>query len=144
MVETLRMMAHVRWTPWIGRIALLVAVLAFGRVGWLYILHPVEASARFAMTLSSVAAVTNIRVGFGAFHLGMAAIALACLTSTRRLIVGLAAVAIMTAIVVAVRLLGVALDGPDPRTLAVLHIESIVLIVFVIALVIEWLRTRAN
>ena len=54
---------------------------------------PVGATARFQITLGSAAAVTSMRVGFGAFPFGFAIIVVTCLVSTSRLLRGLAYVA---------------------------------------------------
>ena len=130
--------------PWTAHIALLFAAFDFGTVGTLYILHPVIEAANFTIVASEAAGVTNIRVGFGAFHLGVAAIAAFCLLKPERVLIGLGVVCAMTAIAILVRIFGLLIDGWHERTVLLLQLECLGLAIFAIGLWAERLRLKTK
>jgi hypothetical protein len=96
------------------------------------------------ITLGSAEAVTIMRVSGGVF-LGIAIVLVACLVSTRRLLAGLGLLAVIAATILAVRLLGLAVDGPAPFTLKVLKPEIVLVLASMVALAFERRRlTRAE
>ncbi len=65
--------------------------LLFTLIGAKYLTDPVRAATSVKISLGSVAAITSMRVGFGAFPLGFAIIVASCLVSKvppTRLLVG--------------------------------------------------------
>lgn len=129
-------------TVWFGRLVLLGAALLFTMIAKRYLLDPAGASAPFAITLGSGAALTNTRVGQGGFPLAIAIALVACLLSTRRLRIGLGFLCILAVVVTAVRLLGLALDGPDPWTLHVLKPELVLIALSTLAFTLERRRRQ--
>jgi hypothetical protein len=129
----------------LGRIALAALVFAaldFSTVGFLYIVDPAGEAAASTITAAEAAGLTNLRVGFGAFHLAIGVIAAYCAIRRDRIWVGLRIVVTVTLIAVAVRLLGLAVDGVHDRTLLLLQFESLGLAIFVLGLSAEWRRQR--
>jgi len=126
------------WKRVIGCGALALAVVVFGRVGWVYLAHPVEAAARMGLHLDTPAAANSIRVAVGGFHLGTGIIALLGLARTRWISDSLTFLVVITGTVVAVRVSGGVIAGFDtlPRLPTLLEIVS--LCVFSAAL---WIQT---
>src|SRR5205809_7103165 len=75
-----------------------------------------HAAASFKISLGSAAAITSMRVGFGAFPLGFAIIVASCLASTSRLLPGLSFVATILGVATAARVLGIVVDGAAPES----------------------------
>ena len=128
--------------PWIARGALLFSVVDLGTVGILYIFDPATEAARATITAGEAAGLTNLRVGFGAFHFGIALIAAFCLLKAERVWVGLSIVSAITATAVVVRSYGLIVDGWHPRTVLLLQFESLGLMIFTIGLLAERMRLR--
>jgi len=78
----------------------------------------------------------------GAIFLALAVLVLLSLLSTRRLLAGLALLAVVIAFVTATRLLGVFMDGAAPETLFKLKPEVVLLTLSIVAIVIESARRR--
>lgn len=131
-----------RLAPWFIRALLLAVTLLFTMIGWRYLSDPVGKAATDEITLGSIMAVSRLRVAFGAFPLGFAAILLWCLVSRQRLLHGLAALAAMIGIVTAVRGWGLVVDGSAAEALKLLRVEAIVFSLSVAGLVIELARRR--
>jgi len=74
-----------------------------------YLISPVQTGAAAGISFTSPGGVTVARVGFGGFPLAFAAIFLACLFSRRHLLAGLRTELMLLAIVIGVRLVGMAL-----------------------------------
>jgi hypothetical protein len=129
-----------RFAPWIARFALWFAVVDFGAVGALYMLDPAGEAAASGIFAQEAAGLSNLRVGFGAFHLAVAVIALYCALAAERLWAGLCIVATVTAIAVLTRIAGLIIDGAHPRTWLLLQFESLGLLVFLLGLLAEWRR----
>jgi hypothetical protein len=83
-----------------------------------------------------------MRVGLGAFPLGIAAILAACLISSRRRRFGLGIVATVMGLTLGARLLGIALDGPAPESSRLLAPEIVMLALSVFAAAFEWRVNR--
>ncbi len=129
----------------LGRIALAALVFAaldFSSVGLLYIVDPAGEAAASTITAAEAAGLTNLRVGFGALHLAIGVIAAYCAIRRERIWAGLRIVVTVTLIAVAVRLLGLAVDGVHDRTLLLLQVETLGLAIFVLGLSAEWRRQR--
>jgi hypothetical protein len=131
-----------RLAPWLIRALLLAVALLFTMIGWRYLSDPVGKAATDEITLGSIMAVSRLRVAFGAFPLGFAAILLWCLASTQRLLHGLVALAAMIGIVTAVRALSIVIDGSAAEAFKLLRVEAIVLSLSVIAIFVELGRRR--
>jgi hypothetical protein len=129
--------------PWLTRLVLLAVAVIFTVIGYKYLTDPVGATAPFKIHLGSAAAVTNMRVGFGAFPIAFALIALVCLLSEGRLLVGLYFVVATIGIVTAVRIFGLQVDGAAVETLKVLRPELVLLALSTISLFLEVGRQRA-
>lgn len=74
-----------------------------------YFIHPVPAGAAAGIAFTSPGGITVARIGFGAFPLAFATLFLSSLFSRQYLLVGLRAELMLLAIVIGVRLLGLAL-----------------------------------
>jgi hypothetical protein len=131
-----------RISPWICRLLLLAVTVLFTRIAWRYLSSPVEIANADEITLGSIMAISRLRVGFGAFPLAIAAVLLGCLLSARHLLTGLAILTTTIAIVTAVRLLGIAVDGSADEALKLLRVEGILLVLSIAALLVERARRR--
>jgi hypothetical protein len=126
-----------RVIPWFNRLVLLAATLIFALIGIRYITDPLGAAAATDISLGSALAVSTMRVGFGAFPLGCALIALACLVSPLRLHIGLSFVATIFGVALAVRVFAILDDGTLQQSLALLSAEAILLTLSIIGLIAE-------
>jgi hypothetical protein len=126
-----------RITLWLNRLLLLAATVLFTLIGVSCLINPVGKSNVFQITLGSAAAITNMRVGFGAFPLSFALIVFACLLSSDRILIGLSFLATVVGVTTGVRLLGAAVDGAAPETLMVLKPEVLLTLLSLIAIVGE-------
>ena len=61
------------WTPapWLTRFIVLAKTFLFGLIAFRCVAHPVQASAAAEITLDEPLAATILRIGFGAFPLGL-------------------------------------------------------------------------
>jgi hypothetical protein len=107
-----------------------------------YIGDPVRTAAEFKITLGSPAAITNMRVGFGAFPLGVAIITFVCSFSLRRHLVGLCLVLSIMGTATGARILGILVDGPAPQSFQVLRPEIAFLILSIVGCFLELSRRR--
>jgi hypothetical protein len=132
------------WTfsHWISRIILLFPTAIFFLISLRTISDPAGSVGEQGITLSSPLGYTILRVGFGAFPLGFAIIVLACLISARRALIGLSFVATMVTVVLAVRILGVCLDGTASQSFKLIVAEVVLLVLCGIGLFIELARRR--
>ena len=112
-----------RHTLWFNRAVLAAATMLMTSIGLRGLLDPVDSSAQHAITLGSAAGVTVARVGFGGFPLAVAIILLGCVVAERRLLTGLAVLAVVAVVIAVARLLGLVLDGAAPFTVRVLKPE---------------------
>lgn len=130
------MNANLRRSIWFGRIVLGAAALLFTRISLGYIADPIGTAAPHGIALGSAEAITIMRVSGGVF-LGIALSLVACLLSERRVFAGLGFLATIATAVLAVRLLGLTVDGPAPFTLKVLKPEVLLVLFSTAALYLE-------
>jgi Domain of unknown function (DUF4345) len=127
---------------WQGRVVLLAATVIFALIGLRYLINPVEAANEFKISLGTATAITNMRVGFGAFPLGFAIIVFSCLISTGRLLRGLFFVGTIIAVTTAVRIYGAVVDGTTHATIKVLRPEIVMSILSGVGIILELRRRR--
>jgi hypothetical protein len=127
---------------WFSRAVLGAATLLMSMIGIRGLFDPVRSVAQHAITLGSAEGVTVARVGFGGFPLAVALVLLGCLLAERRVLTGLAVLAVVAVVVTAARLLGLVLDGAAPFTLFVLRPELALIAASTTALALE--RRRRN
>jgi hypothetical protein len=133
-----------RLTPWFCRSILMMATFVFTTISVRYIGNPIRTAAAFKITLGSPAAITNMRVGFGAFPLGFAIITFSCLISPRRFLRGLYFVMTIIATATAARVLGIVVDGPAAESLGVLRPELVMLTLSIVGIFLETRRRRSQ
>ena len=78
----------------------------------------------------------------GGLFLGLALVFAACIASERRLLTGLGVLATVNAVVTAVRVMGLIVDGPGPFTLQVLKPEVVLVALSSIAFFVERQRRQ--
>jgi hypothetical protein len=132
-----------RITPWLSRLILAFATFLFTMIGIRNLFNPVKANVIYKITLGSPEAITNTRVGFGAFPLGFAIILFVCLISTRRHLSGLLMLAALDGMATIARIYGLIADGTSTWTLHVLRPEIAILIFSLLAIFLE-IRNRKN
>lgn len=120
----------------IAALVLIYAALGFGYPGVMYLLFPVKMGASWDFAPTSAFAVSNIRLGFGAFHLGVAVMALLAL-SMRQYRFGLLTIVVFAGLAIATRTFGLVVDGMHPRSLLVLSGEAVSTTIFVIGLILH-------
>lgn len=121
---------------WFARIVLLYAVLICGFLAWIYFVNPQSGLAPFGVSLSGEPhSASFIRTGIGAFFVTQLVIAAAGLARPRWLAAALGLLALINGIILAGRVLGIALDGVSPMQWSELRTEGISWLVFVAAFV---------
>jgi|GEM_PF-2013727 len=135
------MTSLLRHSVWFGRLVLAGATILFSLIALRQIADPIGASAPHQIALGSSDAITIMRVTGGPF-LGLALVLAACIASERRLLTGLGVLVTVNAVVTAVRIMGLTVDGPGPFTLRVLKPEVLLVVLSSIALLLEWRRRR--
>lgn len=135
------MNALIRHSVWFSRLVLALATLLFSLIGVRYVLDPIGAVAPHRITLGSSEAVTIMRVSGGVF-LALAVVLLACIFSQRRLLAGTGVLALVSIVVTAVRLFGLAVDGPAPFTLQVLKPEIALVLLSTLGFALETRRLQ--
>ena len=123
--------------PTKDRFVLLAATLIFALIGSRYIADPVGAAATTDISLGSALAISTMRVGFGAFPLGCALVALTCVLSSSRLRTGLFFVAVIFGVALAVRILAIVSDGTLRESLSLLSAEALLLTLSIVGLVVD-------
>jgi hypothetical protein len=131
-----------RTTIWLSRLVLAFATFIFTMIAIRNIFNPVSSNIIYKITLGSPEAITNTRVGFGAFPLGFAIILFACLIATRRHLAGLLMLAVLDGVVTIVRLYGLIVDGTAAWTLTVLRPEIAILVFSLGAIFLEMRRQK--
>jgi hypothetical protein len=129
-----------RLAPWLTRLLLLASATLFFLIGLKYLRAPVENAGADAIILGSVMAISRVRVAFGAFPLSLSLILLGCLGPRKRVLGGLAVLVTTIAVVTAVRLAGIVLDGPAEEAIKLLRVEAILLALSVAAIFLERAR----
>jgi len=126
-----------RLAPWFNRCVLLAAATIFTLIGLRYITDPVGAAVATDISLGSALAISTMRVGFGAFPLGCALAALACLLVPRQLRTGLIFVATIFGVALAVRIFAILDDGTLSQSVSLLSAEALFLILSVAGLLVD-------
>lgn len=139
--ETKPLSPALRHSVWFGRLVLAVATILFSLIALRQIADPIGASTAHQIALGSSDAITIMRVTGGLF-LGVALVLAACIVSDRRLLAGLGVLFTVNAVVAAVRVVGLVLDGPGPFTLQVLKPEVALVALSAIAFLVERRRRR--
>jgi hypothetical protein len=120
---------------WFSRLVVAYALLIFVFLAWLYIAEPLDHIARFGISASGVPESINfLRAGPGALFLSMAIVSGWGLVRPARLVTALQFLVFVNGCVVAVRLLGIAVDGVSPIQLTELRDEGLSWLLFVAAL----------
>jgi len=133
-----------RLAPWLTRLLLLAAATLFFLIGLKYLSAPVENAGADAIILGSVMAISRVRVAFGAFPLSLSLILLGSLGPRKRVLGGLAVLATTIAVVTAVRLAGIVLDGPAEEAIKLLRVEAVLLALSVAAIFLERARPQGG
>ncbi len=121
---------------WFARVVVLYALAIFTFLAWLYIAHPLENIARFGISASGAPESINfLRAGPGALFAGMGLTAAYGLVLPQRLLACLWILVVFNGCVVAVRLLGIAVDGVSPIQLSELRDEGLSWLLFLAALI---------
>ena len=121
---------------WFARIVAVYALAIFAFLAYLYVAEPLENIARFGISASGVPESINfLRAGPGALFAGMAITAAYGLARPARLLSCLWILVVFNGCVVAVRLLGIAVDGVTPLQMSELRDEGLSWLLFVAALV---------
>lgn len=122
---------------WFARLVVCYALLIFVFLAWLYIVEPLDHIARFGVSASGVPESINfLRAGPGALFLSMAIASAWGLARPARLVTCLQLLVFLNGCVVAVRLLGIAVDGISPIQLTELRDEGLSWLLFVVALAV--------
>ena len=130
-----------RHSVWLNRLVMGFAILVFTLIAARYIGDPVRTEAPHKIVLGSPEAMTNTRVSGGVF-LAMALVLAGSVIARERHRAALLLLAIFSAVLTAVRLFGLVVDGPAPFTLRVLKPEIAVTVLAAVAYALE--RRRAT
>jgi peptidoglycan/LPS O-acetylase OafA/YrhL len=137
-----RGMSFWKLSPWLSRLVILAVAALFAMISFKFVVDPQHAAAGAGITLNSAIGTTNTRAGFGGFPLGFAMLLAFSLFSSRRLLAALAAIATLAAVILSVRLYGIAQDGTFGESAHLLIPEAAILAVSLAAALIE-VRRRA-
>jgi len=127
------------------RVPLIMFTAIFIMISFRYLVHPVHYAAEAGISFTSPGGITIARVGFAAFPLSFAILALTALLSTRWRLGGLYMVLTVDCAVMAVRIVGFQLDH-STASARLLVPEAVLLILAVVAIRLEsaWLRRVGN
>ena len=127
------------------RVPLIMFTAIFIMISFRYLVHPVHYAAEAGISFTSPDGITIARVGFAAFPLSFAILALTALLSTRWRLGGLYMVLTVDCAVMAVRIVGFQLDH-STASARLLVPEAVLLILAVVAIRLEsaWLRRVGN
>jgi len=117
-----------RIAPWFSRAVLLAALAVLALISRKFVGDPVGAATASGITLNTPLGITNMRASFGAFPLGCALFVLVCLVTSSLRRTGLVFVMFIVGTALAVRLLGIILDGTLAESLRVVGAETVLLI----------------
>ena len=129
---------------WFGRLVIgattfIMVAIAIRQLGDL-----LGAARAMDIVLRSPSAVTIARVGLGGFPLGFAIALASCLTSSRRLLIGLWLVAAVVGGATVARVQGLVLDGATPYNLRLLGPEVTLMVLSFTAITLERRRSRRS
>jgi hypothetical protein len=130
-------------SPWLGRIVLAFATFIFTAIALRTLVNPLSLAAE-GIAFTRPIGFTVGRIGFAAFPLGSAITTALCLFSPRRLFDGLAYVAIILAVLLVVRIFGIAVDHTLAESLRVTVAETVVLTLAMVSIAAEWQRRHAT
>ena len=121
---------------WFARLVTVYGLLIFSFLAYLYVVEPLDHIANFGISASGAPESVNfLRAGPGALFTGLAITALYGLVRRRRLLACLFVIVLFNGCVVAVRLLGIAVEGATPLQLTELRDEGISWLFFLAALI---------
>lgn len=123
--------------PWLTRLVLLLPVVLFAQIGIPHAIHPVETLAVRGISFSSGFGVTTARIGFGAFPLGLSVFLLGCILSEHGLLTGLSLVAVIDAVALAVRIVGMTIDASVQENMRLVDAEIVLLILMCSGIFVE-------
>lgn len=123
------------------RAPLLMMTVIFTLVGFSYLSNPVRTAASAGISFASPGGVIVAQVGFAAFPLALALLALTCLISPPRRLAGLYMVLTVVSVVIAVRIFGM-LVAHSSQTSRLLAPEIVLLTLSMIAIRLESARLR--
>ena len=126
-----------KFTPWLTRLMLLAPTIIFALIASRYLFDPIHAGAAVGLSFNRPMATTVARVGFGAFPLACSIFTLSCLISKRRILTGLACVALIMAVALIVRVSGMFVDGSVHDNMGLVRAESVMLVLFIIGVFLE-------
>ncbi|MFY9839834.1 MAG: cytochrome b/b6 domain-containing protein [Xanthobacteraceae bacterium] len=139
--QRLRAASFWDYAPWLNRAILALPLLLFVLIGFKYLATPDKVATASGMLLRSQAAVTDLRVE-GALFFALAALTLASLLDTRRILAGLGLIATVVGFVTAARILGYVVDGPAAETTFKLVPEVVLLTLSSAGILVELGRRR--
>jgi hypothetical protein len=137
LTEAVRPGGFWRFAPWISRLILLWPAVILTLVGLRGVFRPVEFGIAQGISLHSSQGMAIGRVAFGGFPVGCALFASWCVVSKRRVATGLAFIAMILGAVVAVRVVGIVLDGAMGRNLLLLGVETVIIVACLFGIFLE-------
>jgi hypothetical protein len=136
-------MTFSRVSPWLSRLIILAVAALFVMISVKFIFDPQGAAAASGLSIPSAVGATNARAGFGGFPLGFALILIFCLFSTRRLLPALGSIAVVSSVILFVRLYGAQTDGTFSQSAHLLAPEVAILAFAILGVLMER-RRRAT
>jgi hypothetical protein len=131
-----------RFAVIVSRVPLGMVTVIFSLIGLRFLVDPVRAATAMGIAFTSPGGVTVARVGFAAFPLAFAILAVACLLSARRVLAGLSMVFIVVTVVFLVRILGLALDHSGAENVRLLAPEAVLMALSALGIHLERGRRR--
>ena len=125
------------------RAPLVMMTVIFALISFKYLSDPVGAAATAGIGFTSPGGITIARVGFAAFPLSFAILALASLVSARWRLAGLYMVLTVASVVIGVRIFGILIDH-STESARLLAPEAVLLALSVIAIRLELARRRGE
>lgn len=120
---------------WFGRLVMLYALLIFSFLAYVYVAEPLEHIANFGFSSTdSPETFDFLSAGPGALFLGMALTALTGLARPKLFVICMSVLVLFDGCIVAMRLLGIAVEGITPQQLTELRDEGVSWLFFIAAL----------
>lgn len=130
-------------SSWLSRLIIAAVAVLFVMIGLKFALDPQRAAAGAGVAIAADVGATNIRAGFGGFPLGVAAILVFCLFSSRRLLAALGVIATLAAVILSVRLFGAVHDDTLAQSARILIPETVILTGSLLGILMERRRRAA-